>query len=690
MENPVALEEISVQMLKGVGPHMEEKLAKCGVATIQDLLFHLPLRYQDRTKITPIAALRPGSEGLIEGEIVNTQVEYGKRRSLACSLQDHSGCITLRFYYFSAAQMQNLSVGRRLCCFGEVRRGSSGLELYHPEYSNNSIEKTLTAIYPSSQGLSQFAWRKLILQAIALLDQGTLTERIPPDSLGGSSITLEAALRYLHQPPTDAPLDTLRAGRHPCQQRLAFEELLAHHLSLLKIRQNIRQQCAPVFNPACRLIDQLRLSLDFVLTAAQERVWVEISADLQQTQPMLRLLQGDVGAGKTIIAALAALQAIHNGFQVVIMAPTEILAAQHLQAFQRWFTPLNIDIAYLTGHQKGKKRGATLAAIAKAHCQLILGTHALFQSDVVYQRLGLIVIDEQHRFGVSQRLALREKALSCGNRHYPHQLVMTATPIPRTLAMSVYADLDVSVIDELPPGRKTITTALIDNNRREQVIERVRLAGLNGRQIYWVCTLIDESESLQCQAAEVTAKSLREQLPELRIGLVHGRLTSAEKSQVMQAFKTAQIDLLVATTVIEVGVNVPNASLMIIENPERLGLAQLHQLRGRVGRSAISSHCVLLYNAPLGEDSKQRLQVMRETNDGFLIAEKDLQLRGPGEVLGTRQTGLVQFKIADLQRDAHLLRPIQETARSMMQEYTHHVSPLIRRWLMDNEAYVNA
>lgn len=702
---------------------MASKFAKLGVHSLQDLLFHLPLRYQDRTRLTPIGALFPGQEALIEGEILSADITLGQRRSLVCRLQDASGIITLRFYHFSAAQKQTFATGTHLRCFGECRRGASGLEIYHPEYQqidvkNQTLDKQLTPIYPSTEGLSQHSWRKFNALLFAQLTgsheqtNATIAEWLPQESLPAQclpqpptphsnseqQISLLHALHYLHHPPCDAPLKLLSEGTHPYQRRLAFEELLAHHLSLLQLRETVRAQQAPKLNPDEAVNSLLLAELGFSLTEAQQRVRQEICIDLKKNRPMLRLLQGDVGSGKTAVAALAALQAIVNGFQVAIMAPTEILAEQHRQVFSQWFEPLNISTDWLSGRIKGKKRLATLEKLLSGQTQLLIGTHALFQQDVHFQCLALVIIDEQHRFGVHQRLALREKGVSqvsdqsaqSPSKQVPHQLIMTATPIPRTLAMSAYADLDISIIDQLPPGRTPVNTALIDNSRRQQVVERVRKACQQGCQAYWVCTLIEESETLQCQAAEACEQELVAALPELKVGLVHGRMKAAEKAAVMEAFHQAKLDLLVATTVIEVGVNVPNASLMIIENPERLGLAQLHQLRGRVGRGSRASHCVLLYSSPLSRQGKERLKVMRETNDGFIIAEKDLQLRGPGEVLGSRQTGLIQFKIAELQRDADLLTSVHKAGQMLFERYPSHIEPLINRWIPARDIYGNA
>ena len=700
------LDQTPITQLRGIGAKMRDKLARVGIATIQDVLFHLPLRYMDRTRISPIAGLQGNTEVVIEGEIRGTDVVFGRRRSLICKVQDNTGLITLRFFHFTAAQRNNLTSGARIRCYGEVRRGGAGLELYHPEYellgeqSSKPLAQNLTPVYPASEGLTQYRLRTIAGQALALLNDGNLEELLPAELLSaerGSSraniqqqTSLADALRFLHQPPASAAVELLAEGLHPAQQRLALEELLAHHLSLQQLRQQIRQHQGPAFAAHTKLRSALLKHLPFELTGAQQRVCEEIANDIAQPVPMLRLLQGDVGSGKTVVAALASLQAIGSGYQAAVMAPTEILAEQHRLNFEAWFTPLDITVVWLTGKLKGKAREVQLERIANGSAQLIVGTHALFQDDVIFHKLGLTVIDEQHRFGVHQRLALREKGPTSEPSHQksiPHQLIMTATPIPRTLAMSVYADLDFSVIDELPAGRTPVNTVAIADQRREEVVQRIRGACGEGNQAYWVCTLIEESETLEAQAAEVTASELALLLPELRIGLVHGRLKPKEKIQVMAAFKAGELDLLVATTVIEVGVDVPNASLMVIENPERLGLAQLHQLRGRVGRGSIASHCVLLYSMPLSQRAKERITVMRQTNDGFVIAEKDLALRGPGEVLGTRQTGELNLRIADLERDAHLLEQVKATASALMTHHPSKVAPIIRRWLGNKERY---
>ncbi|MFB2828193.1 ATP-dependent DNA helicase RecG [Aeromonas jandaei] len=687
------LDKISLDSLKGVGSKMQEKLERLGLATVQDLLFHLPLRYEDRTQVWPIGDLPPGLHGAVEGEIQDTQLVMGRRRMLVCRISDGTGTLTLRFFNFTAAQKNSLAAGRLIRCFGEVRPGKYGLEMAHPEYKllgeeqAGQTEEALTPVYPTTEGLRQLTLRNLTDQALAQLDLYGVEELLPA-GLYPHQIELAAALKLLHRPPPSVALPLLESGQHPAQQRLVLEELLAHNLSVLKVRAQAQTQLARALKPAPELVEQLLGALPFKPTGAQSRVVAEIGKDLQQSHPMMRLVQGDVGSGKTLVAALAALQAIGNGCQVGLMAPTELLAEQHAINFAKWLEPLGIRVGWLAGKQKGKAREEALAAIADGSVKMVVGTHAIFQEQVVFQRLALVIIDEQHRFGVHQRLALREK----GEREgvHPHQLIMTATPIPRTLAMTAYADLDTSVIDELPPGRTPITTVALPDSRRGDVIERVKLACTEGKQAYWVCTLIEESEVLECQAAEDTAAELQNLLPGLHIGLVHGRMRPVEKQRVMEEFKAGILQLLVATTVIEVGVDVPNASLMIIENPERLGLAQLHQLRGRVGRGAVASHCVLLYHAPLSKTAQSRLGVLRETNDGFLIAQRDLELRGPGELLGTRQTGLADLKIADLVRDQQLIPQVQKMARFLMDRHPSHVEPLIRRWLGLRDHYSNA
>lgn len=686
------LSKVPVTALKGVGDAMAEKLAKVGLENLQDVLFHLPLRYQDRTRVVPIGQLRPGQDAVIEGVVSGADVTMGKRRSLVVRLGDGTGVLSLRFYHFSNAQKEGLKRGTHLRCYGEARPGASGLEIYHPEYRALNgdeppppVEQTLTPIYPSTEGLTQQRLRVLCQQSLAMLGPRSLPDWLPDELARDYHLApLDDAIRYLHNPPADADLDELAEGQHWAQNRLAFEELLTHQLSQQRLRESLRCLRAPVLPPAKRLQAQYLANLGFQPTGAQHRVAKEIAYDLSQHEPMLRLVQGDVGAGKTVVAALAALQALEAGYQVALMAPTEILAEQHYITFKRWLEPLGIEVAWLAGKLKGKARASALEQIAGG-APMVVGTHALFQEEVRFKHLALAIIDEQHRFGVQQRLALRKKGVA--GELCPHQLIMTATPIPRTLAMSAYADLDTSVLDELPPGRTPVNTVLVADSRRFEVVERVRAACAEGRQAYWVCTLIEESEELTCQAAESTFEELGSALGELRVGLIHGRMKPAEKAEVMAQFKQGELQLLVATTVIEVGVDVPNASLMIIENPERLGLAQLHQLRGRVGRGSAVSHCVLLYHPPLSQIGRERLGIMRETNDGFIIAEKDLELRGPGEMLGTRQTGLLQFKVADLMRDADLLPAVRDAAQALLARWPDHVSPLLDRWLRHGQQY---
>lgn len=688
------LSTIPVTHLKGVGPKLAALLQKRQINTIQDLLLHLPYRYQDRTRITAIRDLRPNDHRVIEASIMDVTITYGKRRTMTCQLADGTGKVTLRFFHFSMAQKNNLVKGEKLRCFGEVRLGRGGLEMVHPEYrhvqGNESlaVEEHLTPIYPTTEGLSQVMLRRLITQSLSLLEQGHVFELPTAFAAQWELSSLKEALHFCHNPPPDASVEKLIEGVHPLQQRLAFEELMAHSLAMEKLRRESQQHHAPVFSSSTQLQPQFLQQLPFALTGAQQRVLQEIQQDLQQDLPMMRLVQGDVGAGKTVVAALAMLQAVEHQYQAALMAPTEILAEQHYQNFKRWFEPLGIHIAWLSGTQKARSKRDNMDFIATGAAAIAVGTHALFQDKVSFAKLGLVVIDEQHRFGVHQRLSLRNKGAE--GEQVPHQLIMTATPIPRSLAMTAYGDLDYSVIDELPPGRTPVTTVAIANDRRDDVIQRVHQACRQQRQAYWVCTLIEESETLQSQAAEATVTQLREELPDLKIGLVHGRMSPSEKETTMQAFKQAELDLLVATTVIEVGVDVPNASLMIIENPERLGLSQLHQLRGRVGRGSAASHCVLMYQAPLSEYGKQRLQVMRETSDGFIVAQRDLELRGPGEVLGTRQTGLAQYKIADLIRDAMLLPKAKQAAKQLFHENGEVAQRLIENWVGDRIHYIRS
>lgn len=681
------LSQMPLHALKGVGPVVAQKCAKIGVYTVQDLLFHLPLRYQDRTRITPIVALRPGQEAVLEGSVVGVEVLLGRRRSLLVRLHDASGSVHLRFYHFSAAQRTALKSGVRLVVYGQARLGAVGLELYHPQYhilqegAPVVLETALTPVYPTTDGLTQARLWQLTEQALALL----LPDSLPDWLLGKTQLfgSLEEAIRSVHRPSKAAELQELSVGSHWAQRRLAFEEMLAHQLSLQRLRQALRARAAPALPVNNSLTKELLAQLGFVPTRAQQRVAAEIGEDLAHPQPMLRLVQGDVGSGKTLIAALAAAQAIAAGYQVALMAPTELLAEQHMATFARWFEPLGIPVVWLTGSAKKAARTKAQQQIAQG-VPMVIGTHALFQEGVIFARLALVIIDEQHRFGVQQRLALRDKA---GGLLCPHQLTLTATPIPRTLAMSAYADLDTSVLDELPPGRTPVHTLVVANTRLTEVLERVQAACMEKRQVYWVCTLIEDSEDLEYQAAESRFTLLQEVLPRLAVGLVHGRMKAVEKAAVMAEFAAGRVQLLVATTVIEVGVDVAAASLMIIENPERLGLAQLHQLRGRVGRGRALSHCILLYQPPLSALAQQRLAILRSTSDGFVIAEQDLALRGPGEILGTRQTGAVAFKIADLMRDADLLPAVRDMANSLWRTDPEQVDCLIERWLGESQEY---
>ncbi|MDT8383597.1 MAG: ATP-dependent DNA helicase RecG [Gammaproteobacteria bacterium] len=685
-ENPEAQ---SLLRLKGVGSSIVEKLANLGITGIADLLFHLPLRYQDRTRVAAIGSLRNGDEITIRGEVQLTEVKYGRQRMLLSRISDGTGFITLRFFHFNQQQQQRLARGAVVECFGEVRAAGGKLEMVHPEYrecgdgqAEVERDERLTPVYPTTEGLRQQKLRALIAAVLAdaELMKTQLRELLPDSVLAQQAMpSLAAAVRYVHYPPADAELAALQQGVHPAQQRLAFEELLAHQLSLRQLRQRHQARSAPAMQVAGRLVQDLLRGLPFALTAAQQRVISEIRQDLDQPRPMQRLVQGDVGSGKTIVAAAAALQAVEAGFQVAVMAPTELLAEQHRINFEQWLTPLAVSVGWLSGKTKGRTRAQVLGAMQDGAAQVIVGTQALFQEGVAFSALGLVIIDEQHRFGVHQRLALQNKgALEQG---YPHQLVMTATPIPRTLAQTAYADLDLSVIDELPPGRTPVETVVISEQRRDEVVARTHQACRQGRQAYWVCPLVEESEKLQCQAAQETAEILHQALPDLRIGLVHGRLKASEKAEVMARFKAGEIDLLVATTVIEVGVDVPNASLMIIDNAERLGLSQLHQLRGRVGRGDQQSSCVLLYGAALSKTARLRLATLRETTDGFVVAQRDLEIRGPGELLGTRQTGLLNLRIADLQRDQALLPAIAVCTETLLRDHPERIMPLIQRWL---------
>jgi ATP-dependent DNA helicase RecG len=680
-----------VTTLHGVGNELAARLARLGVTRIADLLFLLPLRYEDRTRLTALGALAPGARAAVEGEVQLTEIAYRRRRQLLTRISDGSGFLTLRFFYFSASQHHGLARGTRLRCFGEVRRGPLGLEMVHPEYRRLTapaapLEETLTPIYPLTEGVPQGRLRALIAAALAELARAGVPDLLPPDvALPPGLPTLAEALAYLHRPPRGAELSELAAGRHPAQQRLAFEELLAHHLALKVRKRTLKTDRGFELPDPGQLARRFVAALPFALTSAQARALAEVDADLATGVPMVRLLQGDVGCGKTVIAAAAAARTAGSGAQAALMAPTELLAEQHWRSFSNWFQPLGVPVALLSGGQSARARRSALAAIAAGNVPLVVGTHALFQQGIEFARLALVIVDEQHRFGVQQRLELAEKGRAGGG--LPHQLIMTATPIPRTLAMTAFADLDVSVIDELPPGRTPVRTVVLPEERRSEVVARIVAACRADRQVYWVCPLIEESDELRAQAAEDTATALAAALPGVRIGLVHGRMPAAAKDQAMLAFKAGRIQLLVATTVIEVGVDVPNATLMVIENAERLGLAQLHQLRGRVGRGGGESSCVLLYRAPLSAPARARLKVIRASNDGFEIARRDLELRGPGELLGTRQTGLAQLKVADLMRDAHLLPRVQAAAELLLRSHPEHIAPLTGRWIGAGERY---
>jgi ATP-dependent DNA helicase RecG len=679
----------SVAVLRGVGPTLAERLTRLGVQTIGDLLCLLPNRYEDRTELHPLGSLRPGEKVLIEGRIELVEVIFRGRRAMLCRIADGTGAITLRFFYFSRAQQNNLIRGATLRCFGEVRAGRTGLEIIHPEYqvvgpSTEPPSNVFTPIYPATEGLHQQRIRSLIEQALSMLEKESLTDFLS-DRLPASTPSLDDALKFLHGPPQGTELETLLAGQHPCQLRIALEELVAQRLSLLRVSLGRQREQATPLADVGEMVGSFRGRLPFVLTNAQDCSLVSILADLKRDIPMHRLLQGDVGSGKTVVAAAAAVVSAANGYQTAVMAPTELLAEQHFETFRGWLEPLGLRVDYLTGSIVGGARPQRLADIASGRVQIVVGTHALFQKDVVFQHLALAIVDEQHRFGVDQRLELKLKGKD--GTQTPHQLVMTATPIPRTLAMTAYADLDCSVIDELPAGRQPVRTLVMPESKRPLLVQRVLAHCQRKEQAYWVCPLIEESEAIELQAAENLEQELKAALPELRIALLHGRMKSAAKDQTMRAFKERELDLLVATTVIEVGVDVPNATLMIVENSERMGLAQLHQLRGRVGRGAVASSCVLLYKSPLTSHARERLGVLRETTDGFKVAEKDLELRGPGEVLGTRQTGVMQLRVADLVRDAHLLPEVIRLSDELIDKCPQRVEPLIRRWLSGREHY---
>ncbi|MGH8032010.1 MAG: ATP-dependent DNA helicase RecG [Luteimonas sp.] len=709
--------------LPGVGPRVAEKLAARGLLTLQDLWLQLPRQYQDRTALVPIRGLQPGVAAQVEGVVEAVERGFRYRPMLRVAIGDASrATLVLRFFHFRAQQVAQFVPGARVRCFGTPRSGQNGLEIVHPSYrviesdDTSALGDQLDPVYPAIEGIGPATLRRLIALALDRLPPDAAMELLPDGLLREHHLphardlpTLRAALLTVHRPPKDADVATLIAGTHPAQRRLALEELLAHHLSLRRQRIALQAHAASPLSGR-RLVKKLRDALPFALTRAQDRVFAQIRADLAQPSPMLRLVQGDVGSGKTVVAALAAMLAIESGRQAALMAPTELLAEQHLANLRGWLQPLGVRVEWLAGKVTGRARARALAAIADGSAQVVVGTHALMQDGVVFHDLALAIVDEQHRFGVHQRLALRDKgrAVEAGaeprcakdgaagqdadaeSLRVPHQLVMTATPIPRTLAMAAYADLDVSAIDELPPGRTPVQTVVLSAERRPELIERIRSACADGRQAYWVCTIIDESDEVVAQAAQSTFDALTEALPALRIGFVHGRMKAAQKQSAMRAFKAGELDLLVATTVIEVGVDVPNASLMIVENAERLGLSQLHQLRGRVGRGCAASSCVLLYQPPLPAMARQRLETMRQTSDGFVIAEKDLELRGPGELLGTRQTGLAAFRVADLARDAELLPTVQAIGATLLRDAPDIADQLVARWVGGAVRYASA
>ena len=679
----------SVATLRGVGPWVAQRLQRLGVDCIGDLLYLLPIRYEDRTEIQPLGALRPGSKVLVEGELELAEVVFRRRRSFLCRIADGTGSLTLRFFYFNNSQQKQLTRGVRIRCFGDVRAGPTGPEMVHPEYKVLSLDSdppdnVLTPVYPTTEGIHQQRLRQLTDQALVILENNPMTDYIR-DYLANDWPALNDSLRFLHRPPQGSELSALINKTHPCQRRIALEELIAHRLSLRKMSLTRTKEKAFPLKDTQQLIPKLRSELPYQLTGAQELVISEIVTDLAKKVPMHRLLQGDVGSGKTIVAAIAALVAGSSGFQAGFMAPTELLAEQHFDNLTRWLDPLGVKVVTLVGGILGSEREETLKYISSGEARIVVGTHALFQRAVQFKNLALMIVDEQHRFGVAQRLEFKKKGQL--GRLSPHQLVMTATPIPRTLAMTVYSDLDCSVIDELPPGRKPVKTVAMPESRRPELVQRVLSHCLSGQQAYWVCPLIEESEVINSQAATDLARELEIALPKLAVGLIHGRMKPHQKESTMQQFKNGELNLLVATTVIEVGVDVPNASLMIIENSERMGLSQLHQLRGRVGRGSQVSSCVLLFKLPISRLARERLSVMRKTSDGFLVAQKDLELRGPGDMLGTRQTGIIQLRVADLMRDMDLLPQVIEFSEKLLCDFPQNVEPLIKRWNNTSSEY---
>ena len=671
------------------GRGLADQLVKLGIARDQDLALHLPLRYEDHTRLVPLAALAPGLTAQAEGTVRNTDVQFRPRRQLVCLLEDGAderegrAQLVLRFFHFYPSQQKALQPGTRVRVFGEVREGHFGREIVHPQFKvvvpGMPLPDALTPVYPTTAGLSQETLRRVIARTLAG-DPALTAESLPEDVVRRRHLwKFGDALAFLHAPPPRLNRMTQHAldeRTHPAWQRLKFDELVAQQLSLKAHRRARAARHAPVLTGNGELTGALLARIPFKLTRAQQHVWREISHDLKRAMPMQRLLQGDVGSGKTIVAALAALQAIESGRQVALMAPTEILAEQHYRKLAQWLDGSGVRVAWLSGGMGAKARRESLAAIASGEAAFAIGTHALFEDEVEVPRLGLAIVDEQHRFGVAQRLKLRGKALG-----EAHQLMMSATPIPRTLAMTFYADLDVSVLDELPPGRTPVATRLVNNKRRPEIVERIRRGCAEGRQAYWVCPLIEESEKLELQTAVALHQELTAALPELRVGLLHGRMKADDKAAVMADFAAGGTKLLVATTVIEVGVDVPNASLMVIEHAERFGLAQLHQLRGRVGRGAAESVCYLLFEEPLGEVAKARLKVIFESNDGFEIARADLAIRGPGEILGARQSGVPMLRFADLERDAGLIEAARDTAEELLASDPRAAAAHVQRWL---------
>ena len=690
MKSNTILTTIAISQLKGVGPKTAEKLHAAGIVNANDLLFQLPIRYQDRTRIQPIATITPDTEGYIEATIISTKIQPGKKPVLICHVHDLSGHLSLKFFYFNHQQRQQLMESdQKIRCYGKLKKNYYGLEMIHPDYELFAIDQkpplsqSLTPIYPNIEGISQTIWRKLMAQVIPYLQQGFVLEDLIPPSLleKYQLLPLSLALTILHQ-PNPLKYENIQKKLEQARQRLAFEELVTHRLSVLMTK---RQQMLKVSASIQHFSnsDKLIATLPYKLTLAQQKVLSEIQTDLMQEKPMLRLVQGDVGSGKTILAALAAVDMIGNHQQVALMVPTELLAEQHYHNLVKLFAPLKIECALLTSHTSSEQYITILEKLKNGQLKCVIGTQALFQDNVVFSELGLVIIDEQHRFGVDQRYALLQKGQQ--NNYCPNLLVMTATPIPRTLAMVLYADLDCSMIDELPPGRKPVQTVVIPNSRRKKIIQRIQANCEQGKQAYWICTLVTDSDKLHAESAEKTAEILQSALPHLKIGLVHGKQKSHEKSAVIKNFATQKLDVLVATTVIEVGIDVPNASLMIIENPERLGLAQLHQLRGRVGRGDQQSYCVLLYQSPLTTIAEQRCKAMRNSNDGFKIAEVDLELRGPGELLGTKQTGNWQFRLANLITDGVMLPNVNAMADAIVTTLPQVIEPLKQRWM--DEAY---